>query len=72
MALTSMLMQKSDDKTEASLSMKRSESGWAAWNALHRYYVAIMHPQQAKRAADMIFEAEKLRDELKECTAPGA
>ena len=83
-ALKSILMQKSENKTESFTLTKRAKTGWGAWHEVHKWYMVssgqkltdrmsnVMQPPQAKKDSDVMYEVAKWKDEYKECLALGA
>ena len=82
-ALRSLVLNKSEDKSEAFLIAKRIENGWVMWNELNRRYTAtsgmatmertklLMSPKEAKSEAEVVPEVEKWMAEQRELIAVG-
>ena len=82
--LKSLILQKSEQKSEAFLLVKRAGCGWSAWYSINKWYSAtsgenlsarmskLMNPKQSKRDEDVMHDVEKWMDELRECSALGA
>ena len=83
-AILTMLTQKSENKSEAFLMVKRHKCGWMAWRAINKWYSAtsgqglsnrmqkLMKPDQAKKDEDVVYKVEQWMDEIRECRAMGA
>ncbi len=82
--LNTVMMAKSEDKSEAFLLTKRAGGkGILAWAWINNYYTAtsgmgisarmaqIMNPKQAKKDEDVIWNVESWLDEIRELIAMG-
>ena len=83
-AFQSILLQKSEEKSQAFVLTKRAKTGFGTWHAANRWYTATsgmglsdrtrvpMNPKQAAKDSDVIYELRKWEDELRDLKALGA
>ena len=81
--LESVLLAKSEDKSEAVIVTKRSSDGILAWALINNWYMATsgfgicqrmaadMHPVQSKSDSEVMYDVERWQDEVRELMALG-